>query len=113
MGRECKEQQNSHFQGLDHTLPLNSLHNPYNLGPSLFCNIPRVSNVGGTEIRMPQIQYRQEQSQELTRSMEKELKVAVPSPVIRKVRPPLVFANPEPPPRGGEGPGSKRNILVA
>ena len=62
---------------------------------------------------MTQIQYRQEQSQELTRSMEKELKVAVPSPVIRKVRPPLVFTNPEPPPRGGEGPGSKRNILVA
>ena len=56
---------------------------------------------------MPQIQYRQEQSQELTRSMEKELKVAVPSPVIRKVRPPQVFTKPEPLPQGEGG------ILVA
>ena len=49
-------------------------------------------------------------SQVLTGSMERESIAAVPRPVIRKARPPLVFTNAEPPAWGGEGPALKETF---
>ena len=114
-----------------YTPPLHTLHDPYSPGPLLFRHIPGVRYVRGYCNRIPQVQPRQQQpktikcktprmlrtvtcqdagklwSQALTRSMERESTVAVPRPVVRKARPPLAFTNPEPPPRGGEGPALK------
>lgn len=52
-------------------------------------------------------------SQALNRPMERESMAAVSRPVTRKVRPPLVFTNPEPPHVDKGGPNSKTNILGA
>ena len=48
----------------------------------------------------------------LTRSMERESIAAAPCAVLRKERPPLVFANPEPSPWGEEDLTFKRNSLM-
>ena len=48
----------------------------------------------------------------LTRSMERESIAAAPRAVLRKERPPLVFANPEPSPWGEEDLTFKRNSLM-
>ena len=64
-----RKQENSHLEYPDHTL--HTLHNPYNLGPSLFHTIPWVRYAEGTATRYHK--YNTERS-------------------------PLVFTNPEPPP---------------
>ena len=49
-------------------------------------------------------------SQALNGSKERESMAAGSSPLTRKVRPLLVFTNPEPPPREGKGPALKQTF---
>ena len=117
--------------------PLHTLHDPYNLCSPLFCYVPGVWSVEGHCNQTPHMQYRQQQlksiksktpnvlrtltcqyvrkfwSQALNRPMERESTAAVSRPVTRKVRPPLVFTNLEPPHVDKGGPNSKTNILTA